>query len=152
VLLFWDCFGYSWCLGFCVIFLKLKGLFMSAIDVLAGDFYTGRNHAYYPGQFSMTIKSGDESEKISACEVMESEVVTQSIGKKFISSLVCAVIGGIVLTPFTRFWFVGVVLGFFAGGWERRVTFKLKFKDGRRMLATTANDTYVQMLTDSWGS
>lgn len=74
---------------------------------------------------------------IAALEVVE--VAPEERVKKLGGTVGWRIAGGILLGP------VGLRAGLLVGGRTKQVTFVAKFKDGRRLLATTYSKTFTEL-------
>lgn len=111
---------------------------MSKIKVHAGDFTDGEL-----GMFSMlTMKSKQHpwmGEPITLDKLQSVEMANEESVKKVGGTVGWGVAGAVVLGP------VGLLAGLLLGGKGKEVTFVAKFKDGRKMLATTDSKTYTKL-------
>ena len=112
---------------------------MAKLKVHAGDFLEG------DGQFSfgsLVLKTEahrflGETIPITAMEMVE--IATEQNVKKLGGTAGWGIAGGVLLGP------VGLLAGLLAGGRKKEVTFVAKFKDGRKLLATTDNKTFTKL-------
>lgn len=111
---------------------------MSKIKVHAGDFTDGEL-----GMFSMlTMKSKQHpwmGENIPLNKLESIEMANEESVKKVGGTVGWGVAGAVVLGP------VGLLAGLLLGGKGKEVTFVAKFKDGRKMLATTDSKTFTKL-------
>ncbi|NLH79459.1 MAG: hypothetical protein GX458_01250 [Phyllobacteriaceae bacterium] len=110
---------------------------MAKITVHAGDFPKGGNHSLSWGNFSMSRKGKILPETIPLKELASVEVASEQSVKKLAGAAGWATVGAIALGP------IGLLAGALVGGNKKEVTFTAEFKDGRRMLATTDNKTFL---------
>jgi hypothetical protein len=112
---------------------------MAKIKVHAGDFLKG-DSSFGFGIFSLrTEKHSYVGETIHGHELEHIEVASEESVKKIGGTLGWGAIGALALGP------VGLLAGILLGGKKQEVTFVAKFKDGRRLLATTDSKTYNQL-------
>lgn len=138
---------------------------MAKINVLAGDFKTGKHSSYLPGKLSMAHdefawnSTGYRMETISASEVEILEVASEQTVKRFFASAGGAVAGGMALGTIggllgvaaaTTLGPVGLAAGLLAAGNRKEVTFIAQLKDGRRMMATTDAKTFTKLQADTF--
>ena len=107
---------------------------MSKIKVLAGDFPEG-SCDYSWGQFNF----GFLSENISDKNLETVEIATEESVKKVGGTIGWGAAGAVILGP------VGLLAGLLLGGRKKEVTFIAKFKDGKKMLASTDSKTYTKL-------
>ena len=112
---------------------------MSKIKVLAGDFIKG------DGQFSwgsLVLKTKAHSwvgETIAASELETVEVATEESVKKIGGTVGWGVAGAVLLGP------AGLLAGLLLGGRKKEITFVARFKDGRKLMATTDSKTFTKL-------
>lgn len=112
---------------------------MAKVTVHAGDFLKG------DGQFSfgsLTLRTEAHTwlgETIPITQLETVEVATEETVKKLAGTVGWGAVGGIILGP------VGLLAGLLLGGRKKEVTFIAKFKDGRRLLATTDRATFTKL-------
>lgn len=119
---------------------------MSKIQIHAGDFNKGK------GQISFTFGictitppygNGDKwaptAHTIDSANIEELAPASEENVKRIGGTLGWGAIGALALGP------VGLLAGLVAGGKGKDVTFILKLKDGRKMLATTDNKSYTKL-------
>jgi predicted RNA-binding Zn-ribbon protein involved in translation (DUF1610 family) len=114
------------------------------IKVLAGDFSKNSQHQYMNGTFTMEMGLLSKSEKISICRLSEIEVASEDTVKKIGGTVGWGIAGGIALGP------VGLLAGLLLGGKKKEVTFVARFNDGRKMMATTDDKTYLKIKAAHW--
>jgi len=112
---------------------------MATIKVHAGDFLP-RKGSYNFGQLSLpTEDHAIMGEAIAATELSEVEIATEESVKRFGGTVGWGVAGGVVFGP------LGAIAGLVFGGRGKDVTFVAKFKDGRRLMATTDSKTFKKL-------
>jgi hypothetical protein len=112
---------------------------MGKITVHAGDFLKGDGHF---SSNCFVLKTPEKSwvgETILATNLDTVELASEESVKKIGGTIGWGAAGAIVLGP------VGLLAGLLLGGKKKEVTFVAKFKDGRKILATTDNGTYVKI-------
>lgn len=111
---------------------------MGKIKVHAGDFTEGEL-----GMFNvLTLKSNEHpwlGETITLDKLESVDMATEDNVKKIGGTVGWGIAGAVVLGP------VGLLAGLLLGGKGKEVTFVAKFKDGRKMLATTDSKTYTKL-------
>lgn len=119
---------------------KVSEVGMATIKIHAGDFPTGSASCHF-SVISFPWKSGDglTGETVSFTEIEALEVANEESVKKLGGAVGWGIVGATLLGP------VGLLAGLLAGGRKNEVTFVCKFKDGRKMLATTDSKTYTKM-------
>lgn len=107
----------------------------------AGDFGEGTAH-YFDSLRSFSMPKGGffKTDSISATEIKTVEKASEESVKRLGGTIGWGVAGGLVLGP------VGILAGLLLGGKSNETTFVVKFKDGRKFLATTDSDTYKKIL------
>ncbi|MTI95926.1 MAG: hypothetical protein FH749_10660 [Firmicutes bacterium] len=112
---------------------------MAKVRVHAGDFLKGSGEFGF-GAFALrTAQHRFFGERIPASSIEELEVVTERDVKKLSGTLGWGAIGGIAFGP------VGLLGGLLIGGRRTQVTFVARFKDGRKLLASTDSKTYSKI-------
>lgn len=112
---------------------------MAKIKVHAGDFLKG-DSAFYFGSFVLKTKEHYISgETISVDELETVEVASEESVKKIGGTVGWGAAGAVILGP------VGLLAGLLLGGRKKEVTFVARFKDGRKLLATTDNKTFTEL-------
>jgi hypothetical protein len=126
---------YPTCLGLSA----LKDIVLSKITVHAGDFLKGTSVA---GSDAFALKTPAHSflgEHIWFAELDSVEVASEDAVKRIGGTVGWGVAGAVVLGP------VGLLAGLLLGGRGKEVTFVAKFKDGRKILATTDSKTFIRI-------
>lgn len=112
---------------------------MARITVLAGDFLKGRS-AYGFGSLVLRTEAHFISgETIPLSELESVEVASEESVKKIGGTIGWGAAGALVLEP------VGLLAGLLLGGKKKEVTFVAKFRDGRKLLATTDSGTFTKL-------
>jgi hypothetical protein len=117
----------------------LKEILMAKVTVHAGDFLKG------DGQFSfgsLILKTTEHSwigETIPINQLETVEVASEESVKKIGGTIGWGAAGALVLGP------VGLLAGLLLGGNKKEITFVAKFKDGRKLLATTDSGTFTKL-------
>lgn len=113
---------------------------MGKIKVHAGDFQKSGNNSFGFGSFTLfTDTHPFMGETISAKQLESVEIASEASVKKIGGTVGWGVAGGVLLGP------VGLLAGLLAGGRKKEVTFVAKFKDGRKLLASTDQKTYTKI-------
>ncbi len=111
---------------------------MAKIKVHAGDFLG--EGSYMLGSF--TLKTKDHAflgETINGTLLDEVAIASEENVKNLGGTVGWGVAGAALLGP------VGLLAGLLLGGKGKEVTFVAKFKDGRKLLATTDSDTFKKI-------
>jgi hypothetical protein len=112
---------------------------MANLEVHAGDFLTGPADTSF-GVFGLrTRERSFLGERILYSELAEVSVATEESVKRIGGTVGWGVAGAVILGP------VGLLAGLLLGGRKKDVTFVAKFKDGRRILATTDSKTFIKI-------
>ncbi|MFA5595950.1 MAG: hypothetical protein WDA26_00105 [Pusillimonas sp.] len=114
---------------------------MGTIKIHAGDFPTGKASSHFSA-IVFPWKPGDgfsAGECVQFTDIEALEVANEESVKKLGGTVGWGVVGATLLGP------VGMLAGLLAGGRKSEVTFVCKFKDGRKMLATTDSKTFTKM-------
>lgn len=109
-------------------------------DVHAGDF--GEGHAWYgslAGVFNLPAAGGKTFSrvKVPKGEVTGLEIATEETVKRVTGTVGWGLAGAALLGP------VGLLAGLFMGGKSKKVTFILRFKDGRKLLASADSSSFA---------
>jgi len=115
---------------------------MAKITVHAGDFLKG-NGDYHFGSFVLhTEKTRGHlvGEAIHNSQLELIEAASEESVKKLGGAIGWGAAGAVILGP------VGLLAGLLLGGKKKEVTFVAKFKDGRKLLATTDSKTYTKLM------
>jgi len=112
---------------------------MATIIVHAGDFLKG-DGMYLNGELILkTEEHKFVGESISEKQLEFIEIASEENVKKLGGTLGWGAIGGVALGP------VGLLAGLLMGGKKKQVTFIAKFKDGRKLLASTDSKTFTNL-------
>ena len=112
---------------------------MATIKVLAGDFLEGDGQ-YSWGSFSLkTEKHPWAGEIIPLNQLDTVDIATEENVKKIGGTVGWGVAGAVILGP------VGLLAGLLLGGKKKEVTFVAKFKDGRKLMASTDSKTFTKL-------
>lgn len=115
------------------------GAIMATIKVHAGDFTKGEGSFIY-GSFTLRTEAHPwMGESISVSQLESLEIATEEAVKKIGGTIGWGAVGGLLLGP------LGLLAGVLAGGRGKEVTFVAKFKDGRKLLATTDSKTFTKL-------
>lgn len=112
---------------------------MGKLKVHAGDFLKGEGSF---GSASFVLRTKEHSwvgEVIRVTSIETLEIASEENVKKIGGTIGWGAAGGVLLGP------VGLLAGLLAGGRKKEVTFVAKFKDGRKLLATTDSKTFIKM-------
>ena len=119
---------------------------MANIQIHAGDFTKGKgvisaNDMAF--SFTAAWAPGDgllgKSNTFTKHDVEEVSVATEESVKRVGGTVGWGAVGALTLGP------VGLLAGLLLGGKGKDVTFIMKFKDGRKMLATTDSKTFTKL-------
>lgn len=112
---------------------------MSKIKVHAGDFLKGDGDFILGSMMLKTKEKWIAGETISVRELETVDIATEDSVKKIGGTIGWGAAGAVVLGP------VGLLAGLLLGGNKKEVTFVAKFKDGRKLLATTDKKTFIKI-------
>lgn len=113
---------------------------MGKIKVHAGDFVNGGHHSFGFGVFHLyTPDHPFKGEAIIGTELESADIATEESVKKIGGTVGWGVAGAALLGP------AGLLAGLLLGGKKKEVTFIARFKDGRKMLATTDSKTFTKI-------
>lgn len=118
---------------------------MARITVHAGDFSSGvaelNVNKLGCGHFVLrSEKLNHQDELIALGELEMVDTASEANVRKLGSAVGWGAVGGALLGP------IGLVAGLLAGGRQREeVTFVAKFKDGRKLLATTNKELFIKL-------
>ena len=112
------------------------------IKVHAGDFLSPGAGWLKGGwkSFTLVLLTPEQSwagEKIALDQLETVEPASEENVKKIGGTVGWGAAGAVLLGP------VGLLAGLLVGGRKKEVTFVAKFKDGRKLLATTDNKTFT---------
>ena len=112
---------------------------MAKVKVHAGDFLKGDGQDVL-GSFSLRTKQHSwAGESIPFSKLSEVELATEDSVKRIGGTIGWGAAGALALGP------VGLLAGLLLGGKGKDVTFVAKFKDGRKLLATTDSKTFTKL-------
>ncbi|MFW2541977.1 hypothetical protein ACN2XU_04990 [Primorskyibacter sp. 2E107] len=112
---------------------------MAKLKIHAGDFLKGQEAIAF-GAFSLRSEQHMLiGERISFKQLAELEIATEESVKRLGGTVGWGAVGALALGP------VGFLAGALMGGRGKDVTFVAKFKDGRRLMATTDSKTFTNM-------
>jgi hypothetical protein len=112
---------------------------MAKIKIHAGDFLKGEGQ-FFLGAFSLkTTEHPFLGEGIAGNQLELVEIASEESIKKLGGTIGWGLAGGILLGP------VGLLAGLLLGGRKKEVAFIAKFKDGRKLLASTDSKTYMKI-------
>lgn len=112
---------------------------MAKIKVHAGDFLKGEGQLSF-GSFVLKTQAHPRvGETISLTKLEMVDTASEENVKKVGGTIGWGAAGAVLLGP------VGLLAGLLLGGRKKEVTFVAKFKDGRKLLATTDSGTYTQI-------
>lgn len=124
---------------------------MSKIQIHAGDFNKGKGDiSIMFGMCSITPPYGvgdgwtATRHTIGAGDIEEVAPASEENVKRIGGTVGWGAVGALALGP------LGLLAGLVLGGKGKDVTFVLKLKDGRKMLATTDNKTYTKLIALSF--
>lgn len=112
---------------------------MAKIKIHAGDFLEGDS---FFNSGILQLRTAEHSfigEKIFLNSLESVEVASEESMKKMAGTIGWGAVGAIAFGP------IGLLAGVLAGGRKKEVTFAAKFKDGRKMLATTDSGTFIKL-------
>lgn len=112
---------------------------MAKVKVHAGDFIKGEGQISFG---SLTLKTEQHSwvgEAIPFSALETVEVASEESVKRIGGTVGWGAAGAVILGP------VGLLAGLLLGGKKKDVTFVAKFKDGRKLLATTDNKSFTKL-------
>lgn len=107
---------------------------MGHIKIHAGDFQGSKTAIFSNGFFTFETAGSISGSLIESLDIASEENI-----KKMGGAIGWGIVGGIALGG------IGAIAGLLAGGRKKDVTFVCRFKDGRRLLATTDSKTYIQI-------
>ncbi|MCP3660180.1 MAG: hypothetical protein GY830_07715 [Bacteroidetes bacterium] len=112
---------------------------MAKVKVHAGDFLKGDSQ-YSLGSFMLKTKEHSIiGEVVPITELEMVEVADEENVKKLGGTVGWGVAGGVLLGP------LGLLAGLLLGGKKKEVTFIAKFKNGKKLLATTDSQTFTKL-------
>lgn len=108
---------------------------MATIKILAGDLPEG-NCNYQLGQFQFGFLG---SKVISDNELEIVEIATEESVKRIGGTIGWGAVGAVILGP------VGLLAGLLLGGKKKEITFVARFKDGKKIFASTDSKTFTKL-------
>lgn len=112
---------------------------MAKVTVHAGDFLKGDSQFSFGSLVLRTEAHSFVGEAIPVTQLESVEVASEESVKKIGGTIGWGAAGALVLGP------VGLLAGLLLGGKKKEVTFVAKFKDGRKLLATTDSGTFTKL-------
>lgn len=112
---------------------------MSKVTVHAGDFSDGDGRFLFGELYLPTKVNPWDNEKIPLSQLETVEIASEESVKKIGGAIGWGAAGALALGP------VGLLAGLLMGGKKKEVTFVAKFKDGRKLLATTDSGTFIKL-------
>ena len=112
---------------------------MAKVTVHAGDFLKGDSRFSCGSLILKTTEHPWLGETIPIHQLETVEVASEESVKKIGGTLGWGAAGALVLGP------VGLLAGLLLGGRRKEVTFVAKLHDGRKLLATTDNGTFIKL-------
>jgi len=112
---------------------------MAKIKVYAGDFLEGDSQYSFDSLILKTKEHSFLGETIPITELETVDIATEESVKKLGGTVGWGVAGAVILGP------VGLLAGLLLGGKKKEVTFIAKFKDGRKLLASTDSKTFTKL-------
>ena len=111
---------------------------MGEVKVHAGDFRGSGSFTF--GVFSLKTEAHPfVGETIHGSELETVAIATEETVKTVAGTVGWGLVGGALLGP------VGLLAGLLGGGRKKKVTFVARFKDGRKLLGTTDNKTFIKL-------
>lgn len=112
---------------------------MAKIKIHAGDFLEGDSQCSFNSLILKTEEHRLLGETIPLSELAVVDIANEENVKKIGGTVGWGVAGAVILGP------VGLLAGLLLGGKKKEITFIAKFKDGRKILATTDNKTFTKL-------
>lgn len=112
---------------------------MAKIKVHAGDFRKGDGSLFLGQLVLPTDERPFGGEPIALTEIDTVDVASEESVKRIGGTVGWGAAGAVVLGP------VGLLAGLLLGGRGKDVTFVARFKDGRKLLATTDSKAYGEI-------
>ena len=112
---------------------------MAKVTVHAGDFLKGDSQFSFGSLVLRTEAHSFVGEVIPITQLESLEAASEESVKKIGGTVGWGAAGALVLGP------VGLLAGLLLGGRKKEVTFVAKFKDGRKLLATTDSGTFTKL-------
>lgn len=112
---------------------------MAKVTVRAGDLLKGDSQFSFGSLVLHTEAHSFVGEAIPITQLESVEVASEESVKRIGGPIGWGAAGALVLGP------VGLLAGLLLGGKKKEVTFVAKFKDERRLLATTDSGTFTKL-------
>ena len=112
---------------------------MAKVKVHAGDFLKSDGQYSFGSLTLKTTKHSFIGETIPITKLEAVEIATEENVKKLAGTVGWGAAGALILGP------VGLLAGLLLGGKKKEVTFIAKFKDGRKLLASTDSKTFTKL-------
>ncbi|MDR1063028.1 MAG: hypothetical protein LBL48_03725 [Azoarcus sp.] len=112
---------------------------MAKVTVHAGDFLKGEGQFNFGSLTLKTVAHPWMGETILTTQLETVEVASEESVKKIGGTIGWGAAGALILGP------VGLLAGLLLGGKKKEITFVARFKDGRKLLATTDSATYTKL-------
>lgn len=112
---------------------------MAKVTVHAGDFTKGAGRFELGKLWLQTKAHPVAGESIPLSELESVDVASEESVKRIGGTVGWGVAGGVILGP------VGLLAGLLLGGKGKDVTFVARFKDGRKLLATTDSKSFTKL-------
>ncbi|CAM2894746.1 hypothetical protein [Vibrio rarus] len=112
---------------------------MAKIKVHAGDFLEGDGVLSFNALTLKTDKHNIIGETILIYQLESVDVASEENVKKMAGTIGWGTVGALALGP------AGLLAGLLLGGKKKDITFIAKFKDGRKLLATTDSKSYTKL-------
>lgn len=112
---------------------------MAKIKVHGGDFLKGDGQLSLGSLVLRTPAHNIAGESIPLSRLSLVDIATEANVKKLGGTVGWGAVGSVLFGP------VGLLAGLLAGGRGKEVTFVAQFKDGRKLLATTDNKTFIKI-------
>lgn len=112
---------------------------MAVVKVHGGDFLKGTGAYHFGSLVLKTVQNPIIGEAVPASKLELVQVASEDVVKKFFGTAGCGLVGGLILGP------VGALAGLLAGGRKKEITFIARFRDGRKLLATTDSKTFLKL-------
>ncbi|WP_194091675.1 hypothetical protein [Vibrio hibernica] len=112
---------------------------MAKVKVHAGDFLEGDGQLSFGALTLKTAKHNIMGETILISQLESVDLASEENVKKVAGTVGWGAVGALALGP------AGLLAGLLLGGKKKDVTFIAKFKDGRKLLATTDSKSYTKL-------
>lgn len=112
---------------------------MSKIKVHAGDFLK-EDGSFFLGMITLKTKEHSIAGEAIPLSYLETvDIATEESVKRLGGTIGWGAVGGLLLGP------LGLLAGVLVGGRDKEVTFVARFRDGRKLLATTDSKTFTKL-------